>query len=138
MPDVSRKATDDDQTLRGGLQLQVMSIVWRLRDATVEDGRLAQPARGRSAHNTIQTVMNRLVDRGLLRRERRGNAYAYRPSVDETGYLTRIIGARLADASPQARSQALMNVVGELDGDDLDEIARYARRISRERKRRDG
>lgn len=122
----------------GDLQAEVMAAVWRLGEAKVEDVRDAQPERDRSAYNTIQTVMNRLVDRGLLARKRQGHAYVYRATRDEADYLSRTISERLAGASPQARQAALLNVVGELDSSELDEVARYASRIRRQRGKADG
>ena len=119
---------------RGDLQAEVMATVWRLGAAKVDDVRAAQPAKQRSAYTTLQTVMNRLVDRGLLTRDRQGNAFLYRPRYDEAEYLTQTIGERLADASPDARRAALVNLVGQLEDTDLDEVARYANRIRRARK----
>jgi hypothetical protein len=45
----------------------------------------------------------------------------------------RSIGGRLAEDSPGARREALVNLVDGLDGGELDEIARYANRIKRDR-----
>ena len=112
-----------------------MAAVWELGEAKVDDVRALQPSRRRSGYNTVQTVMNRLVERGLLDRERRGLAFVYTAPLNEAEYLAQTIGERLADASPEARQAALMNLVGELDGAELDEIARFANRI---RRRRDG
>ena len=117
----------------GDLQTEVMAAAWRLGEATVEQVREQLPSRRRSAYNTIQTVMNRLVDRGLLRRERRGPAYVYRPAMEESDYLARSIGKRLARATPGARRDALVSLVDGLEPSDLDEIARYANRIKRRR-----
>jgi predicted transcriptional regulator len=121
--------------LRGDLQAEVMAIVWQLGRARVDEVRAAQPRRHRSAYTTIQTVMNRLAERGLLVREREGNAFVYRARYDEGDYLARTIGDRLADASPQARRAALVNLVDNLDASELDEVARYANRIRRMRSR---
>lgn len=120
---------------RGDLQSEIMAAVWKLGEARVEDVRMTQPERGRSAYTTIQTVMNRLAERGLLERERRGNAFVYRPTYEEGDFLSRMIGERLADASPEARRAALVNLLDELDPGDLDELSRYAQRIRRARRR---
>jgi predicted transcriptional regulator len=125
--------TSSELNFRGDLQAEVMAAVWKLGEAKVEDVRSGQPRRRRSAYTTIQTVMNRLVERGLLERERRGSAFVYRPTLDEAEYLARSIGGRLAEASPGARREALVNLVDGLDGGELDEIARYANRIKRDR-----
>ena len=118
---------------RGDLQAEVMATVWKLGEAKVEDVRQQQPARKRSAYTTIQTVMQRLYERGLLTRDRRRNAWMYRPAFGEGEYLARAIEERLADASKPARLEALVNLVDRLPPGELDELARYAARIRRAR-----
>ena len=130
-----KKSKQRETRDRGDLQAEVMATVWRLGEAKVDDVREAQPARNRSAYTTLQTVMNRLVERGLLTRERDGNAFVYRPRYQEADYLAQTIGERLADASPDARRAALVNLVGQLEQTDLEDVARYANRIRRARKR---
>lgn len=130
--------SDNHPSFRGELQAEVMAAIWKLGEAKVDDVRALQPPRRRSGYTTIQTVLNRLVDRGLLSRERKGQAYIYRARFNEAEYLARAIGDRLAGASPDARRAALLNLVGDLDAGELDEIARYARRIRRERGQGDG
>ena len=111
-----------------------MAVLWRVGHATVEDVREQQPARRRSAYTTLQTVMNRLVDRGLLTRQRRGRAFVYSARYNESEYLALNIRERLNDASPHARRAALLSLVDGLEGEDLDELARLAARVRRARK----
>jgi predicted transcriptional regulator len=118
----------------GDLQAEIMAVVWKLEQATVDEVRTQQPARRRSAYTTLQTVMNRLVDRGLLKRQRRGRAFVYSAQYDESEYLALSIRERLSDASPQARRAALVSLVDGLRGEDLDELARLAARVRRARK----
>lgn len=108
--------------------------MWKLGQATVEEVRSEQPARRRSAYTTVQTVMNRLVDRGLLVRNREGRAFVYSARLDESEYLARSISDRLAGVSPGARRAALVSLVEGLEAEELDEVLRYANRIRRERK----
>ena len=123
-------------SIQGELQLQIMSALWRLELGTVEQVRQALPARYRGAYNTVQTVLNRLADRGLLTRKREGLAYVYRPKVSEADYLSRSIASTLAGASSDARRAALAQVIGSLHGDELAELQRLADEASRRRKRR--
>lgn len=124
------------EELRGALQAEVMQIVWRLEEATVDDVRAAQPASRRAAYTTIQTVMNRLLDRGLLERKRRGKAFVYRPRYSESEYVAQSMRERLARASVDARRPALLSLVEGLEQEELEELARYANRVRRERKKR--
>jgi predicted transcriptional regulator len=125
-----------DFDIRGDLQDEVMRIVWALGEATVDDVRAAQPRRSRCAYNTIQTVLNRLHDRDLLTRERRGKAFVYKAAYAESELVARSIGDRLEGASRDARREALLHLVEGLEPEELDDVARLANRIRRERQRR--
>jgi predicted transcriptional regulator len=121
--------------LRGSLQAEVMRTVWELSEATVDDVRAAQPRSRRPAYTTVQTVMNRLLERGLLERERRGKAFVYRARYKESELVARSLRERLAGASADARRLALLNLVEELEPDELDALARYTNRVRRERRK---
>ena len=111
-----------------------MAALWRIDSGTVEDVRMAMPARYRSAYNTVQTVLNRLSDRGLLKRQRNGNAYVYRPAISEAEYLTRSIRQSLAGASTDARATALAQLIGTLDDGELAALQERARESGRRRR----
>lgn len=115
-------------SIQGELQSQIMPAVWRLGSGTVEQVRAALPDRYRSAYTTVQTVLNRLADRGLLDRERRGNAIVYRPLISEAEYLSRSIDQTLAGASSEARRAVLAGLVGNLDRGELSRLRALARR----------
>jgi BlaI family transcriptional regulator, penicillinase repressor len=126
----------DVEPLTGELQLQVMSAVWRLGSATVEEVRSALPPRYRAAYNTIQTVLNRLVDRGLLSRKKVVRTFQYQPRLSEDEYLSRTISNTLATASLEARQAALARLIGDLDDAELKDLRQRARELNRARRRR--
>src|SRR5918996_89066 len=104
-----------------------MAAVWRLERATVEQVRVALPPRYRGAYNTIQTVLNRLAERGLLSRHKTGNAIEYRPRLSEADYLARSISQTLAGASMDARQAALARLIGNLGEEELTDLRQLAR-----------
>lgn len=113
-----------------------MSVLWRLGSGTVEQVRGALPVRYRSAYTTVQTVLNRLAERGLLTRERTGNAIVYKPKVSEAAYLSRTIESTMAGASAEARQTVLAQLVGALGDHEiarLQELARRTRKRGRAR-----
>jgi predicted transcriptional regulator len=120
----------------GELQTQVMSALWRLGTGTVEQVRSALPPRYRGAYNTVQTVLNRLAERGLLSRNKSGNAIEYRPVVSEAEYLSRSISQTLAAASMDARQAALARLIGGLDNDELADLQQLAREMGAKRRKR--
>jgi len=113
----------------GDLQSQIMSALWRIEAGTVEDVRSALPSRYRGAYNTIQTVLNRLAERGLLTRRKRGNAFEYRPALTEAEFLSRSIATTLAGASSGARRTALAQLIGGLDQSELEQLQALAREL---------
>ena len=106
-----------------------MATLWRLGHGSVEEVRSALPSRYRGAYTTVQTVLNRLVERGLVSREKVGKGFQYRPSVSEEDYLSRSIAGTLANASQHARRGALARLIGNLNPDELSEIQRMAAEI---------
>ena len=125
----------DAAPLTGELQTQVMAAVWRLENATVEQVRSALPSRYRGAYNTIQTVLNRLVDRRLLSRRKVGTAFEYR-LVSEAEYLSRSIAHTLAGATKAARQAALAQLIGGLEDNELADLRDLAREMNERRRKR--
>ena len=113
-----------------------MPVLWRLGEGTVEQVRAALPSRYRSAYNTIQTVLNRLAERGLLDRDRHGNTIVYRPRLTEAEYLSRSIETTLAGASTEARTIALAQLLNGLDPDELSRLREMGREVQTKRRRR--
>lgn len=122
--------------LQGDLQIRVMQTLWKLGTAGVEEVRLALPAGSRGAYTTVQTVLNRLTDRGLLARERRGKRMEYRPQITEAEYVSRALQHALGSASSDARQAALAELIGGLERSELSDIRRRARSIEIRRKSR--
>ena len=113
----------------------MMSALWRLGAGTVDDVRTALPPRYRGAYTTVQTVLNRLADRGLLNRRKIGKSIEYRPLLTEAEYVSRSIRQALSGASTDARQAALAELIGGLDSGELTELQQRAKEIERKRRR---
>jgi predicted transcriptional regulator len=110
-----------------------MAVLWKLGPATINDIRTEQHRTKRRAYTTVQTVVDRLVDRGLVERERRGKSYVYRPRYDEAEFLARSISQQLAaTSSPESRRDALVRLVEELRDEELERFLRSIRQPSKE------
>jgi predicted transcriptional regulator len=62
-------------------EMEVVRIVWDLREATVRQVFDAFPAQRNIDFTTVQTYLRRLEAKGYLRAKRRGRAMVYRPRV---------------------------------------------------------
>ena len=121
--------------LQGELQTQIMAAVWRLDDGTVEQVRQALPSQHQGAYNTVQTVLNRLAERGLLTRRREGHVIVYAQQISEAEYLSRSMEHTLRRASSEARQVALAQLIGSLPRDEAAELGRLAEQVAAERMR---
>jgi predicted transcriptional regulator len=121
-------------SIQGETQGQIMAALWRVGSGTVEQVREELPTRYQGAYNTVQTVLNRLTERGLLEREREGRGFVYRPKLTEAEYLSGSIRRTLAGASSGARQAALANIIGGLRPEELSELEDLARQARDARK----
>ena len=126
----------DVTPIQGELQSQVMATLWRLGSGSVEQVRSGLPPGYRGAYTTVQTVLNRLAERGMLERRREGRGLVYSPHVSEAEYVASSIGQTLAGASNDARQAALAGLIGTLDADKLTELQELAREIEQKRSSR--
>jgi len=89
----------------GELEAEVMDAVWTRDDATVGEVRSDLKTRKTYSFNTIMTVMNRLVEKGILekRGSAEGGAFSYRSKTSRDAFqrdVTRsVVSAILLDGS---------------------------------------
>jgi len=124
----------DVTPIQGELQAQIMAALWRLETGTVEQVRAAMPQRYRSAYTTVQTVLNRLAERGFLARKRTGQVIVYSPKLTEAQYLSRTIQQTLASATPDARQAALAQLITGLRDSERDDLRRLTEEVDAARK----
>jgi len=76
------------QTL-GKLEARLMTILWRGNACSVRD--VVQALRGELAYTTVMTTLDRLHTKGLLGREKVGNAFSYRAVVTRAEFERHIV-----------------------------------------------
>jgi predicted transcriptional regulator len=94
---------DRGESILGPLESEAMRAVWGADGAVSVRELLGELNRGRRpklAYTTVMTVMNRLVEKGALSRERRGRGFAYEPTAqDEAGLAVRGLMRDYGDAA---------------------------------------
>lgn len=111
----------------GSLEAEVLAQLWARDDPATPADVLAAMETD-LAYTTVMTILIRLWKKGLVERERRGRAYAYRPVVteaeltanrmramldrsrDREGALSRFVGSL-----PKREERALRRILGQLD-----------------------
>ncbi len=75
----------------GELESEVMEVIWQSPNSvSVRDITEILQKKRKIAYTTVMTIMNRLVDKGLLNRKQDGRAYLYKGAVSKDKFLTRI------------------------------------------------
>ena len=124
--------------LFGELEAKIMTAVWNLEEPTVQDvvDRLGR----RANYKTIMTVMNRLVEKGVLERRKVSRAFVYLPRFtrDElTARLSRqVLDGLLSDFGPAVLAH-FVDAVAESDQHQLVALAGLVEdKLDRKRRRR--
>lgn len=74
------------------LELQLMDIVWSLGAVSVREVQEAIPEKERPAYTTVQTILNRLEEKGAVRKTRKiGSAWIFEPAIDRKKIHQRLI-----------------------------------------------
>jgi len=114
----------------GGLEAAIMEHLWDAGSGSVGEVVEAMRARRDIAYTTVMTVMGRLVDKGLLRREPDRRPYRYRPALSRDEFLSdvsrKVIDDLVEDFGDVAMAQFL-EVLEQISPERLQTLRRLAR-----------
>ena len=109
------------------LEYAVLAELWQLGVASVRELHDRLGVRQGLVYTTTATVVDRLREKGLIQRQRKGNAFVYRPRVareEVERARARNAVSRLLGATPRAAVAALVEAVDDVDPALLDELER--------------
>lgn len=73
-------------------ELEIMDVFWRVGEASVREICDALAEKKRPAYTTVQTIVQRLEQKGALRRTRKiGNALMFEPAVTRKSAYRRVV-----------------------------------------------
>ena len=73
-------------------ELEIMDVLWRVEEASVREVCDALSDKKRPAYTTVQTIVQRLEQKGAVRRTRKiGNALMFAPTVTRKSAYRRIL-----------------------------------------------
>ena len=111
-------------------ELEIMDVLWRIGEASVREIREAISERKRPAYTTVQTIVQRLEQKGAVRRTRKiGNALMFEPSVTRKTAYRRVFDELLALFGGSARPVVAHLVdTGKLTLEDLKSLEEQAKK----------
>jgi len=111
-----------------------MEALWAKGESSIREIQESFPAKSRPAYTTVQTTVNRMEVKEVVRRARKvGNFHVYEPAVSREAAQRRLVDDLLAIFG--GRSQPVMAHLieaGKLSLDDVKEAERLVRNLSRE------
>jgi BlaI family transcriptional regulator, penicillinase repressor len=115
-------------------ETEVMSVLWRLGEATVREVQDAIE-RGRDerpAYTTVQTIVQRLEQKGAVRRTRKaGNALYFEPAITRKSVYRKLVDELLDLIGGSQPLIAHLVETGKLSLDDLKAIEKAAKRSAK-------
>lgn len=105
----------------GDLESEVLAALWAA-GKPLTPGQTVEAVGGQLAYTTVQTILTRLVAKGVLAREQVGRAFAYTPVLDQAGVVASRMRAALTSGGDPAA--VLSRFVGTLTPDEEQALAR--------------
>lgn len=136
LQDTVRLSADGLAKVLGDLEARIMSTVWALgrpSSARIVHERVAREHN--VAIHTVITVLNKLVEKGLLRRGKRDDLLHYEPTLGEEEFraqASRQVVEGILSFGPDAVTASFVDVLAERDPAQLAELARLIERRMKE------
>ncbi len=119
----------------GPLEKKIMDLLWRRDDATVRWVVDRLRKKEDVAYTTVMTVMSRLVEKGVLRRESAGRAYVYRPARTKEEFLEDKARTQVRALVNDFGDMALAHFADEIENADPERMKRLAQFLEQRKKR---
>jgi BlaI family transcriptional regulator, penicillinase repressor len=114
------------------LEFQIMEALWSKGECSIREIQESFSAKSRPAYTTVQTTVNRMEGKEVVRRVRKvGNFHIFEPAISRESAQRRLIDDMLALFG--GRSQPVMAHLiesGKLSLEDVKEAERLLRRLS--------
>jgi predicted transcriptional regulator len=117
------------------VELELMSILWRLGEGSVSDVIGALPSGRALAYTSVSTMLRILEGKGVLGTRKEGRGHIYVPLLGKQEYEARIVAdvvERVFDGAPAALVRQLIDHV-DLSDEDVREIRRMLKGLGGKR-----
>lgn len=116
----------------GELEAKVMEAVWALDEPTVQA--VCEYLGPNTNYKTVMTVLNRLVEKDALTRQRVSRAFIYRPRQSREAFLCRVSRAIMGGLVRDFGSLAVAQFIETLDEIDPQQLAELERMVQERRR----
>ncbi len=136
LQDTLRLSAAGSGMMLGDLEHRVLQAVWSVKRPITARGIHERVARTHDVvYITCVTVANRLVDKKLLRRDKKDDLFHYAATMSReefAAYASRYVVQRIVGLGPAAVASSLVDVLAEAAPEQLAELGRLVRRKLRD------
>ena len=136
LQDTVRLSAAGSGMMLGDLEHRVLEAVWSVKRPMTARGIHERVARTHDVvYITCVTVANRLVEKKLLRRDKKDEVYHYAATMSReefAAYASRYVVERIVGLGPAAVASSLVDVLAEAAPEQLAELGRLVRRKLRD------
>jgi len=137
LQDTVRLSADGLAKVLGDLEARVLRTIWKINKPVPAREVHQRVARSHDvAPLTVITVLNKLVDKGLLARAKRDDVFHYEAQWSEEDFMvhaSRRVVEGVMSFGPDVMAASFVDVLAEQDPERLAELGRLIRRRLRER-----
>ena len=116
-------------------ELRILKVLWQSSPKTVDEVRQVLAANSHDVtHSSVITLMNIMVRKGFLKREKSGRAFAFTPVVESQTVGQSLLGdlvERVFDGSAHSVMLELLES-HDIDSGEIKEIRKLINRIAKE------
>lgn len=99
----------------GALEKQVMHIIWQENSCSIRDVLTKLPTDKKLAYTTVATVLQRLYDKGLLKKKGGKLGFIYSPKVTKASYSKKIARSFLTNFIDSFGDTAIASFAESID-----------------------
>lgn len=129
------KKEHDAGNVLGPLEQEILETLWSLGNASGKDVHSSVRERRDVALTTVLTVIERLVKKGVVIKQKTGGPYLYRAAMSReelTEELSAGVFKGLLELSASGAAASFVNALGDSDPGELDRLARLVESKRRE------
>ena len=111
-------------------EFEILKIVWKSSPQTVREIRERLADQGRdSAHTSVITMLNIMVEKGYIDKKKDGKSYLYWPIVSQSDVSQKMLGDMVSRVFDGSAKELMLNLI---DAEDIDqaELIELRKRIN--------
>ncbi|WP_042224193.1 BlaI/MecI/CopY family transcriptional regulator [Oceanobacillus manasiensis] len=113
----------------GPLEAKIMDILWNGEEKTIKDVQQILEQEKATNFNTVMTVMNRLIEKGILQKRTEGKSSLYRPVQSRIEFLNTQSKEMTNELMDEFGNVVVSHMLNALEEADEDLVAKLEQKI---------